>query len=117
MAPLRAAVFPGRRDRREHRHDRGRSDARWRHLGRGGAAVADFGAAGCLIPCLTMDLVMTIVFGEATGMFLALEAMMGRQRGPKMSNAQYSTGFLTSRTSRDQTEVEIFLAAQAAEHV
>jgi len=34
-----------------------------------------------LIPCLTMCLVMTIVFIEATGMFLALGAMTGRQVG------------------------------------
>jgi uric acid transporter len=34
-----------------------------------------------LIPCLTMCLVMTIVFIEATGMFLALGAMAGRQVG------------------------------------
>jgi xanthine permease len=32
-----------------------------------------------LIPCLTMCLVMTIVFIEATGMFLALGAMTGRK--------------------------------------
>jgi NCS2 family nucleobase:cation symporter-2 len=32
-----------------------------------------------LIPCLTMCLVMTIVFIEATGMFLALGAMTGRR--------------------------------------
>lgn len=36
-----------------------------------------------LIPCLTMCLVMTIVFIEATGMFLALGAMTGRQVGPE----------------------------------
>jgi uric acid transporter len=36
-----------------------------------------------LIPCLTMCLVMTIVFIEATGMFLALGAMTGRQIGPE----------------------------------
>jgi NCS2 family nucleobase:cation symporter-2 len=35
-----------------------------------------------LIPCLTMCLVMTIVFIEATGMFLALGAMTGRAIGP-----------------------------------
>ncbi len=35
-----------------------------------------------LIPCLTMCLVMTIVFIEATGMFLALGAMTGRKIGP-----------------------------------
>jgi NCS2 family nucleobase:cation symporter-2 len=35
-----------------------------------------------LIPCLTMCLVMTIVFIEATGMFLALGAMTGRPVGP-----------------------------------
>jgi xanthine permease len=34
-----------------------------------------------LVPCLTMCLVMTIVFIEATGMFLALGAMTGRQIG------------------------------------
>jgi NCS2 family nucleobase:cation symporter-2 len=34
-----------------------------------------------LIPCLTMCLVMTIVFIEATGMFLALGAMTGRPVG------------------------------------
>ena len=34
-----------------------------------------------LIPCLTMCLVMTIVFIEATGMFLALSAMTGREVG------------------------------------
>jgi xanthine permease len=34
-----------------------------------------------LIPCLTMCLVMTIVFIEATGMFLALGAMTGREVG------------------------------------
>ena len=34
-----------------------------------------------LVPCLTMCLVMTIVFIEATGMFLALGAMTGRQVG------------------------------------
>ena len=34
-----------------------------------------------LIPCLTMCLVMTIVFIEATGMFLALGAMTGRSIG------------------------------------
>jgi xanthine permease len=34
-----------------------------------------------LIPCLTMCLVMTIVFIEATGMFLALGAMTGREIG------------------------------------
>lgn len=32
-----------------------------------------------LVPCLTMCLVMTIVFIEATGMFLALGAMTGRK--------------------------------------
>jgi NCS2 family nucleobase:cation symporter-2 len=32
-----------------------------------------------LVPCLTMCLVMTIVFIEATGMFLALGAMTGRR--------------------------------------
>ncbi|MCJ2057941.1 purine permease [Methylobacterium sp. J-048] len=36
-----------------------------------------------LIPCLTMCLVMTIVFIEATGMFLALGAMTGRTVGPE----------------------------------
>ena len=36
-----------------------------------------------LMPCLTMCLVMTIVFIEATGMFLALGAMTGRQVGPE----------------------------------
>ena len=36
-----------------------------------------------LIPCLTMCLVMTIVFIEATGMFLALGAMTGRAVGPE----------------------------------
>jgi uric acid transporter len=35
-----------------------------------------------LVPCLTMCLVMTIVFIEATGMFLALGAMTGRNVGP-----------------------------------
>jgi xanthine permease len=35
-----------------------------------------------LIPCLTMCLVVTIVFIEATGMFLALGAMTGREIGP-----------------------------------
>ena len=35
-----------------------------------------------LIPCLTMCLVMTIVFIEATGMFLAMGAMTGRSVGP-----------------------------------
>ena len=34
-----------------------------------------------LIPCLTMCLVMTIVFIEATGMFLAMGAMTGREVG------------------------------------
>jgi uric acid transporter len=34
-----------------------------------------------LVPCLTMCLVMVIVFIEATGMFLALGAMTGRQVG------------------------------------
>src|ERR1700760_3635496 len=34
-----------------------------------------------LVPCLTMCLVMTIVFIEATGMFLALGAMTGRTVG------------------------------------
>jgi NCS2 family nucleobase:cation symporter-2 len=34
-----------------------------------------------LVPCLTMCLVMTIVFIEATGMFLALGAMTGRAVG------------------------------------
>ena len=34
-----------------------------------------------LVPCLTMCLVMTIVFIEATGMFLALGAMTGRTIG------------------------------------
>ncbi|WP_430910940.1 nucleobase:cation symporter-2 family protein [Methylobacterium sp. sgz302541] len=34
-----------------------------------------------LIPCLTMCLVVTIVFIEATGMFLALGAMTGREVG------------------------------------
>jgi len=34
-----------------------------------------------LVPCLTMCLVMTIVFIEATGMFLALGSMTGRQVG------------------------------------
>jgi NCS2 family nucleobase:cation symporter-2 len=36
-----------------------------------------------LIPCLTMCLVMTIVFIEATGMFLAMGAMTGRKVGAK----------------------------------
>jgi NCS2 family nucleobase:cation symporter-2 len=36
-----------------------------------------------LVPCLTMCLVMTIVFIEATGMFLALGTMTGRKIGPK----------------------------------
>jgi len=36
-----------------------------------------------LVPCLTMCLVMTIVFIEATGMFLALGAMTGRHVGPE----------------------------------
>lgn len=36
-----------------------------------------------LVPCLTMCLVMTIVFIEATGMFLALGAMTGRPVGPE----------------------------------
>jgi xanthine permease len=35
-----------------------------------------------LIPCLTMCLVVTIVFIEATGMFIALGAMTGREVGP-----------------------------------
>ena len=35
-----------------------------------------------LLPCLTMCLVVTIVFIEATGMFLALGAMTGRAIGP-----------------------------------
>jgi hypothetical protein len=47
--------------------------------GEGGAA--DFRAAGCLIPCFAMRLVMTIVFIEAKGMFLASGAMAGRQAG------------------------------------
>lgn len=34
-----------------------------------------------LVPCLTMCLVMTIVFIEATGMFLAMGAMTGRKVG------------------------------------
>ncbi|WP_144140453.1 nucleobase:cation symporter-2 family protein [Paraburkholderia sp. BCC1884] len=36
-----------------------------------------------LVPCLTMCLVMTIVFIEATGMFLAMGAMTGRPIGAK----------------------------------
>jgi NCS2 family nucleobase:cation symporter-2 len=36
-----------------------------------------------LVPCLTMCLVVTIVFIEATGMFLALGAMTGRPVGPE----------------------------------
>jgi xanthine permease len=36
-----------------------------------------------LVPCLIMCLVMTIVFIEATGMFLALGAMTGRKIEPK----------------------------------
>jgi xanthine permease len=36
-----------------------------------------------LVPCLTMCLVMTIVFIEATGMFLALGTMTGRKVGPE----------------------------------
>ena len=36
-----------------------------------------------LIPCLTMCLVVVIVFIEATGMFLALGAMTGREIGAK----------------------------------
>lgn len=36
-----------------------------------------------LVPCLTMCLVMTIVFIEATGMFLAMGAMTGRAIGAK----------------------------------
>jgi NCS2 family nucleobase:cation symporter-2 len=36
-----------------------------------------------LVPCLTMCLVMTIVFIEATGMFLALGAMTGREVTPE----------------------------------
>jgi len=36
-----------------------------------------------LIPCLTMCLVMTIVFIEATGMFLALGSMTGRKIEPE----------------------------------
>ena len=36
-----------------------------------------------LIPCMIMCLVMTIVFIEATGMFLALGAMTGRKMEPK----------------------------------
>jgi uric acid transporter len=36
-----------------------------------------------LVPCLTMCLVMTIVFIEATGMFLALGAMTGRKVEPQ----------------------------------
>jgi len=36
-----------------------------------------------LVPCLMMCLVMTIVFIEATGMFLALGAMTGRVIGPE----------------------------------
>src|SRR6202453_833089 len=36
-----------------------------------------------LVPCLTMCLVMTIVFIEATGMFLALGAMTGRKVEPE----------------------------------
>ena len=36
-----------------------------------------------LIPCLTMCLVVVIVFIEATGMFLALGAMTGREVGAK----------------------------------
>src|ERR1700733_7918532 len=35
-----------------------------------------------VVPCLIMSLVMTIVFIEATGMFLALGAMTGRTIGP-----------------------------------
>ena len=36
-----------------------------------------------LVPCLTMCIVMTIVFIEATGMFLALGAMTGRKVEPE----------------------------------
>jgi NCS2 family nucleobase:cation symporter-2 len=36
-----------------------------------------------LVPCLTMCLVVTIVFIEATGMFLAMGAMTGRKVGPE----------------------------------
>jgi NCS2 family nucleobase:cation symporter-2 len=36
-----------------------------------------------LVPCLTMCLVVTIVFIEATGMFLALGAMTGRKVEPE----------------------------------
>lgn len=36
-----------------------------------------------LVPCLTMCLVVTIVFIEATGMFLALGSMTGRKVGPE----------------------------------
>jgi uric acid transporter len=36
-----------------------------------------------LVPCLIMCLVVTIVFIEATGMFLALGAMTGRKVGPE----------------------------------
>jgi xanthine/uracil permease len=43
-----------------------------------------------LIPCPTIRLAMTIVLIEATGMFLALGAMTGRQVwGPKMSDADF----------------------------
>lgn len=63
-----------------------------------------------LIPCMTMCLVMTIVFIEATGMFLALGAMTGSRR--RTSSAGYvrtrsapssgrsSTRFLMCRTRR-----------------
>ena len=40
-----------------------------------------------LVPCLTMCLVMTIVFIEATGMFLALGAMTGKPIGRRRHQA------------------------------
>ena len=59
----------------------GRSDARWRRLGRGRAAATDVRAAGHPDPCLTICLRMTMVFIEATGMFLASGARAGRRAG------------------------------------
>ena len=67
-----------------------------------------------LIPCLTMCLVMTIVFIEATGMFLALGAMTGRKVERRRRQARPARRLARHRHRRDLQHLPLRLIL--AEH-
>ena len=60
-----------------------------------------------LIPCLTMCLVVMIVFIEATGMFLALGAMTGRKVDADDVKRGLARGFARHRDRRDLQHIPV----------